>query len=133
MSLVLVCVISLTACTKEEEKKTKYDYLVLVNKQNKLPDDWEENVVLVDTKNAWDEDIQVEKKAFEQYKKLKEDVNEELKKYNATIELDSTYRSVAEQQKLWDEWSADPEKGPEYVKKVCGCSRIFRTSYRISH
>ena len=117
MSLVLVCVISLTACTKEEEKKTKYDYLVLVNKQNKLPDDWEENVVLVDTKNACDEDIQVEKKAFEQYKKLKEDVNEELKKYNATIELDSTYRSVAEQQKLWDEWSADPEKGPEYVKK----------------
>ena len=118
LSLVIVCILSVTACTKEEEKKeTKYDYLVLVNKENKLPDDWEENLELTDTKNAWDEDIQVEKKAFEQYQKLAKEVNKDLEEYNAKIELDSTYRSVAAQQELWDEWSADPEKGPEYVKK----------------
>ena len=118
ISLVMVCMISLTSCTKEKkQEEAKYDYMVLVNKKNKLPDDWEKNLELTDTKNAWDEDIQVEKKAFEQYKKLKEEVNKDLEEYNAEIELDSTYRSVAAQQELWDDWSKDPEKGPEYVKK----------------
>ena len=118
--IILIFVVALSlvftvGCEKRED--AKYNYLVLVNKQNKLPDDWEENVELVDTKNAWDEDIQVEKKAFEQYEKFKKDVEKDLKKYNTTIELDSTYRSVKEQQELWDTWSADPEKGPDYVKK----------------
>ena len=121
MSLVLLGIISLTGCKKEEkkeeEKKDKYNYLVLVNKQNKLPDDWEANLELASTKNAWDEDIQVEKEAFEQFKKFKEDVDKDLKEFNTTIELDSTYRSVKAQQELWDTWSADPTKGPEYVKK----------------
>ena len=121
--LILSLVTKITACNSKKEKeesnmeKEKYDYLVLVNKKNKLPDDWEEKVELVSTKNAWDEDIKVEKKAFEQYKKLKEDVEKDLKKYDATIELDSTYRSVKEQQEIWDTWSKDPKKGPEYVKK----------------
>ena len=104
-----------TACSisKEEKNKGKYDYLVLVNKYSKLPDDWEKNVKLVDVKNAWDEDIKVEKEAYENYKKLKQ----ELKKEGVNIELDSVYRSVKEQQELWNEWSNDPEKGIEYVKK----------------
>lgn len=93
--------------------KKGIDYLVLVNKQNKLPDDWESTVELVEVKNAYDEDIKVEKKAYEKYLELKED----LAKDGITIELDSCYRSVQRQQDLWDEWSADPEKGPEYVKK----------------
>ena len=109
-----------TACgSKKTERKEatkkqkKYDYLVLVNKYSKLPDDWEKNIELVNTKNAWDEDIQVEKQAFENYKKLKK----ELENDGVTIELDSVYRSVKEQQQLWDDWSKDPEKGIEYVKK----------------
>ena len=109
--VVLVSVLFVTACEKKE--KEGYDYLVLVNKYSQLPDDWEENVELVDAKNAWDEDIKVEKKAYEQYKKLAEDLKEE----GVMIELDSVYRSVSAQQELWDEWSADPEKGIEYVKK----------------
>ena len=115
IAIILLAVVITTAC--ENKTEGKYDYLVLVNKYTKLPDGWEKNVELVDTKNAWDEDIQVEKEAYEEYKKLAKDVNKELEKYNATIELDSTYRSVKAQQELWDEWSADPEKGPEYVKK----------------
>lgn len=110
--LILITVIGavsiLTGCNK-----TKYDYMVLVNKTNKLPSDWEEKVELVDTKNAWDEDIKVEKEAYKQYRKLEK----ELKDEGIIIRLDSTYRSVKAQQELWDEWSADPEKGPEYVKK----------------
>ena len=114
-AIVLVTGAFTTACSinKEEKNKGKYDYLVLVNKYSKLPDDWEKNVQLVDAKNAWDEDIKVEKKAYENYKKLKKELKEE----GVNIELDSVYRSVKEQQELWDEWSKDPEKGIEYVKK----------------
>ena len=122
--ILLVTILALglltTACgkTKEEKESNKnIDYLVLVNKYSQLPDDWEKNIELVDAKNAWDEDIQIEKEAYEQYKKLVKEVNKDLEKYNTTIELDSTYRSVKAQQELWDEWSEDPEKGIEYVRK----------------
>ncbi len=113
--IMLISIMTLTACKKENQ--TDYDYLVLVNKYSRLPEDWEGKVKLVSTKNAWDEDIKVEKEAYEQYLLLKEDVEKDLEKYHTTIELDSTYRSVKAQQELWDEWSKDPEKGIDYVKK----------------
>ena len=106
-AVIIVAGIFITGC----EKKEKYDYLVLVNKYSKLPDDWEKNVKLVTTKNAWKEDIKIEKEAFSQYKELKK----ALEKEGVTIELDSVYRSVKEQQKLWDDWTK--EKGIDYVKK----------------
>ena len=118
--ILFVGLLTITACGKNEEKQNsndKYDYLVLVNKYSQLPDDWEKNVELVTTKNAWDEEIKVEKEAFEQFKKLKEEVDKDLEEYNTTIELDSTYRSVNGQQELWDTWSKDPEKGIDYVRK----------------
>ena len=107
--LLIVGVFVLTGCSKSG----KYDYLVLVNKYSQLPDDWEKNVELVDAKNAWDEDIKVEKNAYESYLKLEK----ALAKDGVNIELDSVYRSVKAQQDLWDEWSADPEKGIDYVRK----------------
>lgn len=118
--ILFVGLLTITACGKNEEKQIlndKYDYLVLVNKYSQLPDDWENNVELVTTKNAWDEEIKVEKEAFEQFKKLKEEVDKDLEEFNTTIELDSTYRSVNGQQELWDTWSKDPEKGIDYVRK----------------
>ena len=118
--ILFVGLLTITACGKNEEKQNsndKYDYLVLVNKYSQLPDDWENNVELVTTKNAWDEEIKVEKEAFEQFKKLKKEVDKDLEEFNTTIELDSTYRSVDGQQELWDTWSKDPEKGIDYVRK----------------
>ena len=109
--IVIITVFLTTACDSNNNKK--YDYLVLVNKYSQLPDDWEKNVELVDAKNAWDEDVKIEKETYENYKKLKAS----LEKEGITIELDSIYRSVKEQQELWDDWSNDPEKGLEYVKK----------------
>lgn len=114
-SIVLVLFFT-TSCNKEEKgmKETlneKYDYLVLVNKYSKLPDDWESNVELVSAKDAWGENIKIEKKTYENYKKLKK----ALEKDGVTIELDSVYRSIKEQQKLWDDWTV--EKGIDYVKK----------------
>lgn len=96
---------------QDNTKSSSIDYLVLVNKQNKLPDDWESKVELVTVKNANGKDIQLEKKAYEKYKELKAD----LEKEGVCIELDSCYRSVASQQELWDRWTV--EKGLDYVKK----------------
>lgn len=94
-------------------KDKKYDYLVLVNKYFKLLDNWENNVELVSTKNAWNEDIKIEKQTYDSYKQLEK----ALKKEDIIIKLDSVYRSVKEQQELWERWSADPEKGIGYAKK----------------
>ena len=93
-----------------ENVESKIDYFVLVNKQNKLPDDWESKVQLLDVKDAWGKNIKVEKEAYEKYMQLKF----ELEKQGVYIELDSCYRSVAEQQDLWDRWTI--EKGIDYVK-----------------
>lgn len=87
------------------------NYLVLVNKENKLPDDWEETVELVEQDNKYGETYKVEKKALEAFNKLQAALLEE----GVIIELDSTYRSVAYQQGLWDDWTV--EFGEEYVKK----------------
>ena len=94
----------------ESEKQNAYDYMVLVNKQNKLPDDWEEKVVLKEGHNIYGETHLAEEKALAQFELLRE----ELLKEGIEIELDSTYRSVKEQQKLWDDWTV--EYGEDYVK-----------------
>jgi D-alanyl-D-alanine carboxypeptidase len=107
--IAIILCIAVVGCGKKEE--SKIDYLVLVNKQNKLPDDWEEKVELVDVKTGLDETYKVEKKAAEAYQKLKEDLAND----GVVIELDSTYRSVASQQELWDTWMV--EYGEEYVRK----------------
>ena len=105
---VVIAIFTLSACKKEE---SKINYLVLVNKQNKLPDDWEENVELVDVTNSFGDKYQVEKKASEAFTKLKEELADD----GIIIEYDSVTRSVAEQQKLWDTWTV--EYGEDYVKK----------------
>ena len=94
-----------------EKAAEAYDYLVLVNKTHKLPDDWESNVVLKEATNRYGESYKVEEKALEQFLKLQKECADE----GIIIELDSTTRSVAEQQKLWDDWTV--EKGEDYVKK----------------
>ena len=105
--LVLICLFGLTACKKEESKT---DYMVLVNKQSKLPEDWEDRIELVDVYTGLDETYQVEKKTAEAYKKLKEDLAND----HIIIELDSTYRTVTRQQEIWDQFLE--EYGEEYTK-----------------
>ena len=87
------------------------DYLVLVNKNNKLPDNWEDIVELESAKDAWNEEIKVEKETLRKYYELKKD----LLKENINIELDSVYRSVDEQRKIWKAY--EEEYGIDYVKK----------------
>ena len=99
------------AVFKDPDAEDAYNYMVLVNKTHKLPDDWEGNVVLEEATNRYGETYKVERKALQQFLYLQKELADE----GIYIELDSTTRSVAEQQKLWDDWTV--EKGEDYVKK----------------
>lgn len=88
------------------------NYMVLVNKEHKLPENWEDSVLLKSARNIYGEEYQVEEKTLNQFELLREDL---LNNEGIDIELDSTTRSVAKQQKLWDEWTK--KHGSEYVQK----------------
>ncbi len=92
--LALLMLPALAACGH----KKSIDYLALVNKENKLPDGWEEMLETVTVKNSLGEDVEVEKKAYDAYLKLKEALAAE----GVRVDLDSSRRSVAEQQRIWD-------------------------------
>lgn len=109
----IIGVVMVGCDNKKEEEKSKTDYMVLVNKQNKLPDNWEETIELVDYTNGLGETVKIEKKAAEAFCNLREELLNEYDDF--VIEADSTYRSVARQQEIWDEFLA--EKGEEYTKK----------------
>ena len=100
---LMVSIFCLTWCIDNQnlwDETGRIDYLVLVNKENKLPEDWEANLNLVEVQNAFDETIMVEKEALEKYQELREDLLEEW----VDIELDSAYRSVARQEELRNEF-----------------------------
>ena len=92
----------------------EFDYLILVNKQNKIPDDYESKVDLINVTNFLREETthQIERKTYEYYSQLKQKLYDE---HNITIELDSVYRRVAAQQEIWDEFVQ--ERGEEYAKQ----------------
>ena len=75
------------------------DYLVLVNKENKLPDDFEKKVELVEIKNAFWKIVKIEKETLDQFNALRNDLLSE----NVDIEIDSVYRSLVIQKELYDE------------------------------
>lgn len=116
--IIIVLIIAVVAMVsavfilnKNEDAEQGINYLVLVNKQNKLPDDWENKVELETTKNASGKEVQVEKQALAKFNELRED----LLKEGIDIELDSIYRSVAYQEDLKERFTQ--EYGEEYVKK----------------
>ena len=87
------------------------DYLVLVNKENPLPETWEDDVEIVHMTNSLGDDVEVEKKAYDAYLKLKDALAEE----GVFIDLDSAYRSVAAQQQIAESFTE--RYGEEYVKQ----------------
>ena len=88
------------------------DYLVLVNKLNPLPDGWESSLKTESTVNYDNDEVVVEKKAYDAYLRLKAD----LEKEGIFIGLDSSLRTVAEQQRIMDEFTK--EKGADYAAKT---------------
>lgn len=87
------------------------NYLVLVNKENKVPDNWENNIDLVVLKNVFNRTIKVEKETLEKFSEMRDDL---LKEW-IDIELDSAYRSLEKQQDL--EEDMEEEYGVDYAKK----------------
>lgn len=100
--LLFVCIIS-TACAET-------DYMILVNKQHLLPENWENTVELETANNSFDDrEFLVEKEALKAFNLLREDLLAE----GIDIELDSTYRTVAYQEELMERFKK--EYGEEYA------------------
>ena len=78
------------------------DYLVLVNKLNPLPEGWEESLETVTIVNSVGDTVEVEKKAFEAYELLRQDLEANDGIY---LELDSARRTLAEQQAIMDDFT----------------------------
>ena len=85
------------------------DYLVLVNKQNKLPDNWEEIAELVEVKNSFGKFLKIEKETLEKFNELRRDLLIEW----VDIELDSAYRSFSIQNEFFEKFKE--EYGEEYA------------------
>ena len=85
-------------------------YLALVNKNHPIPQDWEKRVDLITVKNCLGEEVTIEHDAYQQYTLLRN----ELQKQGVQIELDSVYRSVEDQQEIWD-WFME-NYGEEYTR-----------------
>ena len=88
------------------------DYLALVNKQNPLPDGWEDALETVHFTNSVGDDVEVEKKAYDAYLELKTD----LEKEGVYVDLDSARRSVADQQRIMNEFTE--KYGADYAMKT---------------
>lgn len=100
--LLLVCIVS-TACAET-------DYMILVNKQHLLPENWEETIELETAHNSFDDrDFLVEKETLKAFNMLREALLVE----GIDIELDSTYRTVAYQEELMERFKK--EYGEEYA------------------
>lgn len=103
---------------KDAGKKTastedgRLDLLVLVNKEHKLPEGWEKNLDLVEVENFKNETVELDSIVYDAFTDLQEDLK---KNEGITIELNSGYRSTAEQQRIWDELTQS--EGEEYVQK----------------
>ena len=87
-------------------------YTVLVNKINMIKNNYLNRINLVTTKNVLDKDILVEEEAYNNYLKLKEFVNNELK---IEIGIDTAYRDVKEQEEIYNHYLN--VNGEEYCEK----------------
>ena len=90
------------ATPSDAAKQAGIDYMALVNKTHALPEGWEEELAvdMVHVKDSQGWDVAVEKEAYDAYLQLKE----ALEKEDIHVDLDSAYRSIAEQQKIVEEF-----------------------------
>ena len=87
------------------------NYLVLVNKENKLPDNWEDIAELIEVKNSFGKFLKIEKETLEKFNELRTNL---LKEW-VDIELDSAYRSFSIQNEFFEKFKE--EYGIEYASK----------------
>ena len=113
MSAPADCSSGTAAPSRGAEKEAEgINYLVLVNRLHALPQGWEDALETVHITNSVGDDIEVEKKACEACLLLKED----LEKEGVYVDLDSARRSVAEQQRIMDDFTE--KYGADYAAKT---------------
>ncbi len=108
--ITILMLISAVACSRPTGD-ARLDYLVLVNKENKLPDGWELALDTVRITNSVGDEVETERAAYDAYLKLSKALEDE----GIHVELDSAYRSVAAQQKIVDDFTK--KYGDDYVKQ----------------
>ena len=86
-------------------------YLTLVNKENQIKNNYLKNIKLVNIKLADNTPCQLEEITYQNYLLLKK----ELANKKIDISLASTYRTVEDQQAIWEEYKE--KYGLEYVEK----------------
>lgn len=87
------------------------NYLVMVNKTNLIDDYYFDDLELVECKDVLGDLVQLEKKTYDSYLKLKK----YLASLNIFVAIDSAYRSIEDQQKIIDDYTL--KYGYDYVKK----------------
>ena len=83
---------------------------ILVNKQNKIKESYLKKIQLINTKDINNKDVLIEIETYENYLKLKDF----LKEKNIEIGISSAYRSIADQEKIYNEFLE--KYGEEYTK-----------------
>ncbi len=91
---------------------SRLDTLVLVNKEHALPDGWESKLDLVSVENSKGETVEIDRIAYDAFVALQQELERE---EGITIELNSGYRSIAQQQAIVDEFTV--EYGEDYVRE----------------
>ncbi len=116
MKTLGICLLALLlivmTCSAVLAESNSIDYMALVNKQNPLPEGWEETLETVHMTNSVGDNVEVEAKAYEAYLALAAELEAE----GIHIELDSARRSVAAQQDIWDRFME--KYGEEYTRNT---------------
>ena len=87
-------------------------YTVLVNKNNRISNNYLNKIDLVMTKNVLEEDIYIEQETYNNYLKLKEFISNEL---NIDIGIDTAYRDNNHQERIYNHYLEI--KGKDYCDK----------------
>ena len=90
----------------------KPDYMVLVNEDNRLPENFDETVEIITVENAMGNQYGIEKKTYEAFLRMREDL---LQNDGIQTELISVYRTIAQQEKTFSNYVN--KFGMEYARK----------------
>ena len=87
------------------------DYMILINEANRLPEHFEDTIELLSVENAVGEQYQIERKAYEAFLRLRQDL---LENDGIQTELISVYRTVEKQVEIFERYTR--EHGLDYAK-----------------
>ena len=110
--LMILAVYGANQLAKKNYTKEGDIYLTLVNRNHKLPDDWLDHIDLVSDFDPWGDEVKVERETLAHFEELSAFL---LSEYGIDIKLDSVYRSVADQEWLWNEFKE--KYGEEYCQQ----------------